>query len=309
MTQRRQSDGVKLVVGVMRSRTWQFWPLGASLLLHAVAVLSWSGAVRSARGPAPAAPDAWLGRSVSVETLEEGARSSEPDTAPATHTPPPPTLPPAAPDPLTARGGEPAPASRSQGAVQRRAPSQPRSMAPRESGEEQKPVAVREPTVPREPSGEFGAEGLPSGVRRLAIAFIRAVPAATSRDPIWSSLPVGDAGSVRVEVRVNEVGHIVHTETLGPTPAAEHLARLLQRTVLLLQSGRFAVSGVSAGDLEVFRIDVQVSMREPAEGFETGQVVRLGFEPPDARGRGKAFFTLGSGRHVEAAIRVERTRG
>jgi hypothetical protein len=122
-------------------------------------------------------------------------------------------------------------------------------------------------------------------------------------------LPLGTAGSVRVEIRVNEAGRIVHTKTLDPGPAPEHLARLLERTLLLLQRGRFAVSGVSAGDAEVFRIDVHVSMKEATEGFEAGQVVRLGFDPPDARGRGKAFFTLGSGRHVEAAISVERKRG
>lgn len=307
MTQRRRTDGVKLVVGVMRLRTWQFWPLGASLLLHAVAVSSWSWAARSAREPTPAAPDAWLGRSVFVETVEERGRSNEPETAPATHTPPPPLLPPAAPDPKAELRAENAPPKPSAGDVPRRAPS--RSSEPRESGERAQSVAARGSTAPRVQGGQFGAEGLPSGVRRLAIAFTRAVPAATSRDPIWSSLPVGNAGSVRVEVRVNDEGRIVHTETLGPTPAPEHLARLLQRTVLLLQRGRFAVSGVSAGDLEVFRIDVKVSMKEPADGFEAGQVVRLGFEPPDANGRGTAFFTLGSGRHVEAAVRVERTRG
>jgi hypothetical protein len=246
----------------------------------------------------------WTGRSVSVETLldERERASGEPAPSPAAAAPPPVSLPPA-PATATARAArDPSPS-----AV--RAVSRKRT-APRHeagTGVESPSPASGAPASAR--PGAFGAEGLPAGVRRLAVAFTRAVPAATSRDPVWLSLPVGSAGSVRVEIRVNQAGRIVHTQTLEPSSVPEHLTRLLDRTVLLLQQGRFAVSGVSAGDAEVFRIDVQVSMKEPTDGFEAGQVVRLGFDPPDARGRGKAFFTLGSGRHVEAAIRVERKRG
>ena len=287
----------------MRARTLDFWPLAASLLLHGAALVGWSWDARSEPAAETVAPDVWTGRSVFVETVEErGPASSEPRSG-GTAAPAPASLPPA-------RAAVSAAAARGAAASLTRRPNRKRTAERAET-----PSGVEAPPSPpgaaaaSAPSGAFGADGLPSGVRRLAVAFTRAVPAATSRDPVWLGLPVGSAGSVRVEIRVNEAGQIVHTQTLEPSSVPEHLSRLLDRTLLLLQHGRFAVSGVSPGDAEVFGIDVQVSMRDATEGFEAGQVVRLGFDPPDARGRGKAFFTLGSGRHVEAAIRVERKRG
>jgi hypothetical protein len=289
----------------MRVRTLAFWPLAASLLLHVAALVGGSWAGRSGPAPAPVAPDVWTGRSVFVETLDERGR---PGTEPESRVNPAPAPAPAplAPGPATTRAAAAPDGSGSLTTAQNRK----RIPVRREAGSNvDSPASVQGSASHTAQSGAFGAEGLPTGVRRLAVAFTRAVPAATSRDPVWLSLPVGSAGSVRVEIRVNEAGRIVHTRTLESSSVPEHLSRLLDRTLLLLQHGRFAVSGVSAGDAEVFRIDVQVSMKDPTEGFEAGQVVRLGFDPPDARGRGKAFFTLGSGRHVEAAIRVERKRG
>lgn len=268
----------------MRSRTLELWAIGASLLLHAAALFGGSWAARSGPLPPPDPRDVWVGRSVFVDTVPERAASAAAQPVP------------------TARPA-PQPAARAGAAPALDRVARPRQVARASS----RAAQAAAPVVAQR--GEFGAEGLPSGVRRLAIAFTRALPAATSRDPVWLSVPLGAAGSVHVEIRVNEAGRIVHTETLDRGGAPEYLARLVERTLVLLRSGRFAVSGVSAGDTEVFRIDVQVSMKDPEEGFEPGQVVRLGFEPPDARGRGKAFFTLGSGRHVEAAIRVERKRG
>jgi hypothetical protein len=85
---------------------------------------------------------------------------------------------------------------------------------------------------------------------------------------------------------------------------------LVDRTVILLKSGRFALSRADPGSkTEVLRIEVSISMKEPSEGFEASHAVRLGFEPPNAGRRGKAFFTLASGRHVEAWISVDRSRG
>ncbi|HMJ10193.1 MAG TPA: hypothetical protein VK524_02250 [Polyangiaceae bacterium] len=282
----------------MRQRIGHLWPFVASLLIHVTVVLCALRFGDSASRPEQVTRDAWVGRSVDVETVPERAAALA-APAPAKTPAPAAAAPESAPAPISVKdqrqrasvpGREPV-------AAPARRPSAPRS----------EPAAESE--APRASGGDFGSEGLPAGVRRLAVAFTRAVPAATSRDPVWLSLPLGPAGSVRVVIRVNDAGRIVESETLDAARAPEHLERLLQRTLLLLQSGRFAVSGVASGDFEVLRVDVQVSMKEPTEGFEPGQVVRLGFDPPDARGRGRAFFTLGSGRHVEAAIRVERKRG
>jgi hypothetical protein len=159
-------------------------------------------------------------------------------------------------------------------------------------------------------NADFGSEGLPPGVRRLASAFTRAVPAATSRDPVWLGLPLGSAGKLRVAIALDEEGRIARTDLLEPDPAPLHLEHLVTRTVTLLKAGRFALSRVALGaKTEVLKIEVEISMREPAQGFAPEEAVRLGFEPPDFKHRGKAFFTLGSGRHVEAWISVEPARG
>src|SRR5690606_28027889 len=44
---------------------------------------------------------------------------------------------------------------------------------------------------PAQDSGTFGAVGLPPGVRHLATAFARALPAWGYRDAAWSKLPAG----------------------------------------------------------------------------------------------------------------------
>jgi hypothetical protein len=143
---------------------------------------------------------------------------------------------------------------------------------------------------------KVGAEGEAKGVRDLARAFTRAIPAANTRDPAWNRLPLGDAGTVRVTITIQADGMLEATPH-GEPP--DHLERLVQRTLLALQGGRFAVSRPERGS-ETLVIDVTLSTRPIEDG-----PLMLGFEPPRRGRRGKAYFQLPTGRFVEAFVTVE----
>jgi hypothetical protein len=151
----------------------------------------------------------------------------------------------------------------------------------------------------------FGANGGEDGIRVLARAFVRAVPPATSLDPIWRSLPAGDAGTLRVELVVMS-GSIETVRGLEQGPLA--LRRLVERTVRMIERGRFQVGlrGTDSGT-EVLIITVRILDRGLGEDRtdESDAVMELGSEGPTVGHPGRAFFTLASGRHVE--IRVRRS--
>ena len=139
-----------------------------------------------------------------------------------------------------------------------------------------------------------------SQARGFAKAFTRALPAANSGDPIWSQLALGPAGSVRVTVAVDEEGEIAESTVLdNPRRPPVHLARLVERTLLLLQGGRFALTRTNSGT-ETLRVDVTLSERPTANG-----PLALGFEAPTRDTPGRAYFELASGRVVEATIAIE----
>jgi hypothetical protein len=142
-------------------------------------------------------------------------------------------------------------------------------------------------------AGPFGAEG-PSAVRSLGRAFTRGIPAACQADPGWGTLPVGNAGSIEVAIRIDESGHITGYSALASDPPKQ-LAALVKRTIALLDAGTFALKGDVGAGVEVLRIQARVSDVETAEA---GGVAALSF------GEGKAAFTQDSGRHVDITLRV-----
>lgn len=151
------------------------------------------------------------------------------------------------------------------------------------------------------PPGSFGAEG-PASVRDLGRALTRAIPPACDSDPVWATLPAGDAGKLEVAVRVDAEGHIASAEPRGAAqPKA--LVNVLRRTVPLLQAGTFALrDGASGEGTEI--LELSATVQDPS-GEEDGDTPnRLAFEY--ARGRGRARFTQASGRRVEIAVRVVR---
>jgi hypothetical protein len=156
-------------------------------------------------------------------------------------------------------------------------------------------------------TGTFGADG-PGGVRDLTRAFTRAIPAATSADIVWSSLPLGSAGSFQLAIVVNDDGSITSAEPVErETPT--HLRNLARRTIAMLGSGRFALAaGSTSAGREILQVSVEISQGSaPAAGeAESGGAFGLGFEAPTPTRPGKAFFTLASGRHVAAKVKLVR---
>jgi hypothetical protein len=155
-----------------------------------------------------------------------------------------------------------------------------------------------------EGSVSYGAEGDPEGVRSLARAFTRAIPPATSLDRAWRELPVGRAGTLRVELVV-ERGKLEEVKGLDQGPL--HLRRLVTRAVALIERGRFAIhmSDLDSGR-EVLSISASVTTRASSDSelSDSDAVMELGSEGPTSDHPGRAFFTLASGRHVEVTVRV-----
>lgn len=158
------------------------------------------------------------------------------------------------------------------------------------------------------PSGAtYGAAGLKAGVRDLSSAVTRAIPPAAASQSAWRSLAVGEVGSFRLRLRLDETGRIESSNVLEererPTPP-EFLA-LSRRIVGLLGGGQFALPH-RPGDalVQTLHITVHLEERPPRPEAQPTETVQLGFEPPSAGRAGKAFFTLGSGRHFEALVRI-----
>lgn len=149
-------------------------------------------------------------------------------------------------------------------------------------------------------TGSFGAEG-PASVRDLGRALTRAIPPACDADPVWATLPPGDAGTLEAAVHVDADGHITSAEPRGAVqPKA--LLNVLRRTIPMLQAGTFAVREGGTGEgTEILELGARVS---EAESADDGSPNQLAFEY--GRGRGKARFTQSSGRRVEISVRVIR---
>lgn len=149
-------------------------------------------------------------------------------------------------------------------------------------------------------ASSVGAAGPAGPPRQLARAFTRAIPAANNGDSIWDELPLGDAGSIVVDLTVDDAGALsephVHKEPARPP---RYLERLVDHTLVALKGGRFVLSGASTGT-QTLRIDVTVSSRAVGNG-----PLELGFEAPRPGRPGRGYFELPSGRFVEAKVTIE----
>ena len=159
-------------------------------------------------------------------------------------------------------------------------------------------------------SGTFGAEGAAAGVRDLVRSFVRAIPIVASSDPIWSSLPLGAAGSAEVTLGLDGDGKPFAAQPLE-SAAPAHLRRLVQKTLTVMSGGRFGVPPSDAPAAEQkLRIAIALTQQEPPPDRDvaTGGAFSLRFEPADAHHVSRAFFTLASGRRVEVSVRQLPTR-
>lgn len=163
------------------------------------------------------------------------------------------------------------------------------------------------PTSGAPAAGTFGQEGLAPGVRRLGYAFTRAIPAATPADPEWHELPAGHVGTIRIELEVDEnnrLGAMKRWQARAGEPAPPAiLQRMVERTLILLRAGQFALSGSNQAGTERLVIDVQVR-DGAAEGEGAGVVVQKGFDGATPAHPGRAHFRYGSGRAVEAKVTI-----
>jgi hypothetical protein len=146
----------------------------------------------------------------------------------------------------------------------------------------------------------FGSDG-EAAKRDLGRAFTRAIPAACAADPVWSKLAAGDAGTLRVELRIDGDGHIAGADPVGADPP-KHLVNILRRTVPMLSAGTFAVrSGSVTAGTQTLELKAVVS-DEPDGDDGAGARDKLAFSYEG--GRGKASFTQTGGRRVDVSVRV-----
>lgn len=218
------------------------------------------------------------------------ARAREPD-APPTPSPPPRRAKPAhKPKPATPLAAEPNAA----------APASSMAAAGTEASSSGKPAA-----------GTFGQEGLAPGVRRLGYGFARTIPPATKGDPAWLELPVGHVGTIRIELEVdanNRLGPVKRWQARpGEPPPPAVLERLVERTLILMRAGQFALSGSNDPGTERLLIDVEVR-DEAADDEGDKNVVQLKFDAATTPGQpNKAYFRYGTGRAVVAKVTTIRS--
>jgi hypothetical protein len=191
----------------------------------------------------------------------------------------------------------------------------PRPAPPRATSKPAKPpragassAAAAEAATPGAPAaGTFGQEGLAPGVRRLGYAFTRAIPAATPADAEWRELPTGKVGTIRIELEVDEnnrLGAMKRWQARAGEPAPPAvLERMVERTLLLLRAGQFALSGSNQPGSERLVIDVQLR-DEAAEGEGESVVVQKGFDGASPGRPGRAHFRYGNGRAFEAKVTI-----
>jgi outer membrane biosynthesis protein TonB len=297
-----------------------------SALLHVAVAL---GIAASSKASAArvrdevARPDAWAGNTFEVDALLAQAAvptAPEPkEPAPAQAAPPPPA-PAEIKQPVKVKPARPAPAP---AAEREPEPSEGPPPGDRSPAPERSEASVRREArntrpdegdsgaaaAPSEAPATYGAAGQAAMERSLAKAFTRAIPAAISKDSIWSELELGPAGASKIEITIDEEGKIASADPERPQP--KQLKRLLDRTLILLRAGRFALSRGEGAGTETLELEATIS-ELPAKADESmnpRDPVQLGFEPPTGEKPGRAFFTLASGRHVEIRVRLVPPRG
>jgi len=301
-------------------RSWA--ALGASLLLHLALALSFVvGILPGARSRqfSRDRADSWAGDTFEVDAVlgtgaPKSSPASEPQPQPTANQPAEKEAPaeprerakpavepkPTSAEPATEPPQKPEPATRrtKSAEAEEEKPTKRAAQSGAEAGQTDLRAALAAAAAGSSlPS--YGAAGLEPGVRNLAKAFTRAIPASSDRDPIWSSLPLGPAGSLKVSIAIDGDGRIDSVEVLGKVRPS-HLVRLVDKTVLLLRGGQFALSreGTSA-KTEILELEASISMASSSD-----DPMEKGNRPPTPGHPGRAFFRQ-SGRTIEVRVSLE----
>ena len=120
------------------------------------------------------------------------------------------------------------------------------------------------------------------------------------------SLPLGSAGEVIVAIDVDGSGKVTRCEPSDPKTAPAHLVEAIKRTFFRLKQSKVGLDKqfVEAGSLELRLKATLTDVPVPPD-----QDGPFGFDRSYAGGKGRAAFTLETGRHVELhveLVRVER---
>jgi hypothetical protein len=108
-------------------------------------------------------------------------------------------------------------------------------------------------------------------------------------------------------IHVDAEGHIERSELDPKIPTPAPLERMIEHTLLLLKAGTFSLDKkrVSAG-IERLSLEVSLSL-EVTDPDDTGAphlMAKEGHLAPETDRPGYARFTLNSGRHMEAVLRL-----
>ncbi|MGC4094113.1 MAG: hypothetical protein QM756_40625 [Polyangiaceae bacterium] len=256
-----------------------FWiGIALSVLLH-VAVWATRGRRPETQEPAPPlTEDHWAASGVEVGA-EPAARAAEPAAATATPASEPHDAPPPAAHEAAEVVQRPRPPSRPAPK-----PSAPTAKAPAPSSSASAPSSASEGATAAAQPGSMGAVELPPGVRHLAHAFARALPASNYADTAWTELPVGEVGRAELEIVVDEQGHITDVEFDPRFPKVAVIERMVKNCILLLKAGVFSLDArsVSAGSEH---LALEVSLRDepsPEADADPRGLFRKGYEAPTA---------------------------
>ncbi|HET9953819.1 MAG TPA: hypothetical protein VFQ61_04930 [Polyangiaceae bacterium] len=146
-------------------------------------------------------------------------------------------------------------------------------------------------------------------MRHFAKAFARALPAGCYADAGWLELPLGPVGRAVFAVHIDDTGHIEQVERDPDVPAPAIIQRMIERAIVLLRAGTFSLEPgrVSAG-IEWMELHVVLSQTAAnTDPDANGRHLRAeGHETPTWQRPGRGYFTLNSGLHMEASLRLLR---
>lgn len=137
----------------------------------------------------------------------------------------------------------------------------------------------------------YGALGDRSAVD-VTIALARGFPQAASTDPIWRTVPFGDAGMATMEIDLEPDGTLARWSLgAGASPA---LRQAVTRTMAFIGSRTFLAHGATTK----LTVSAHVSADAVRDGNDAVYAIHSEHDGP----RASAYFSLASGRRIDLTI-------